>query len=96
MTGGVTKEGYLFSTEDEGSEFRYSSSETDILLPQSEDGGDTLDGTDPGEDDGEARRDALHDAIAEVSADFVSGNLSVSLSQHTLETTSPHKVSKSL
>ncbi|XP_033632954.1 uncharacterized protein LOC117294586 isoform X1 [Asterias rubens] len=93
MTGGVTKEGYLFSTEDEGSEFRYSSSETDILLPQSEDGGDTLDGTDPGEDDGEARRDALHDAIAEVSADFVSGNLSVSLSQHTLETTSPHKES---
>ena len=72
--GGITKEEYLLSTEEEGSEFRYSSSETDIPLPLSDDGGDTRGPMDQ-EDDGEIQRDAIQEAIAEISADFVSGNL---------------------
>ena len=92
VTGGITREEYPYSTEEEGSEPRYSSSETDIPLPPSDEGGDTPRAVGGVGEDGEGQKDAVQEAIAEVSADFVSGNLSVSLSQHTLEATSSDKV----
>lgn len=80
---GLAKGTFPFLEEDESAAM---SSDTDINIPLS-DNEDNESGFPEDAEDFGVSQDAVQEAIAEVSADFVSGVLSMSVSQHSVEVT---------